>query len=548
MCAGVAPVVGATVGAATVSGFDMQSQTFAAAWPLFWIGDATGVLIITPLALVVFQNWRVKTWFSADRWKEASVLGLIFLCAAALSMSGYLPFAFIVMPPLLWAAVRFEFKGAAIALILRALIAAIFTITGTTEFSGGAESQREKQIMLQLFLGVSASSALIVAAISRQHQVAVVTARESERSMRELVETLPAHIWCTDADGEPIYFSQQFRDFIGFNVEDIGGNSSRLSTLLDAVVHPDDLGMVKTLFTNSLATGAPYALKQRLRRFDGQFRWFEIRAAPLHNSDGAVVQWNGVCLDINDQVHAEGALRRASDRLARATQAANLAEVSASIAHEVNQPLAAIVANSQACQRWLSAVPPNLDRAKITAERIARDANSAADVVGRIRALFRHAEDVRSPEDINRLIGEVCRLVSDEVIAKDIRLKTALEPDLPAVPLDRVQVQQVFVNLIRNGIEAMDSVASDARALRIRSCRESHDAIRIEVSDAGTGFQDAELVFEPFFTTKQQGMGMGLTICRSIIESHGGRLWVTNNKAVGATVAFTLPLTPSATP
>ena len=548
MGAGIAPVVGATVGAATVSGFDMQSQTFAAAWPLFWIGDATGVLIVTPLALVVFQNWRGKTWLSADRWKEASVLGLIFLCVAALSLSGYLPFAYIVMPPLLWAAVRFEFKGAAITLTLLALITAIFTITGASEFSGDAESQREKQMMLQLFLAVSACSALIVAAISRQHQIAEVTARESERSMRELVETLPAHIWCTDPDGEPIYFSQQFRDFIGFNVDDIGGDSSRLSTLLDTIIHPDDLGTVRTLFTHSLATGDHYALKHRMRRFDGQFRWFEIRAAPLRNSGGAVVQWNGVCLDIDDQVHAEDALRRASDRLARAAQAANLAEVSASIAHEVNQPLAAIVANSQACQRWLSAIPPNLGRAKITAERIARDAVSAADVVGRIRALFSHAEGARSPEDVNRLIGEVCRLVSDEFIAKDIRLKTALEPDLPAVPLDRVQVQQVFVNLIRNGIEAMDAVAGDARALQIRSCREGNDAIRIEVTDAGTGFKDAELVFEPFFTTKQQGMGMGLTICRSIIESHGGRLWAINNEALGATVAFTLPLTPGEAP
>src|SRR5262249_32519644 len=161
-----------------------------------------------------------------------------------------------------------------------------------------AESQREKQITLQLFLGVSAFSALIVAAISRQHQVAVVTARESERSTRELVETLPAHIWCTDPDGEPIYFSQQFRDFIGFNVDDIGGDSSKLSILLDTIIHPDDLGTVRTLFRHSLATGDSYALKQRMRRFDGQFRWFEIRVAPLRNSDGEVVQWNGVCLDI----------------------------------------------------------------------------------------------------------------------------------------------------------------------------------------------------------------------------------------------------------
>jgi PAS domain S-box-containing protein len=541
--AGIAPIFGATVGAATVSGFGMQAQTFAAAWPLFWIGDATGVLIVAPLAVVVFQNWRGKASFSTARWVEACVLGLIFLGVAALSLSGYLPFAYIIMPPLLWAAVRFEFKGAAIMLVLLALITAVFTISGASQFAGDPESQRHKQIMLQLFLAISAFSALIVAAISRQHQLAVATLRQSERSLRELVETLPMHIWCTAADGKPIYFSRQFRDFIGFDVTDKdGAGPSRLANVLNAIIHPDDLEAVSTLYARSLATGESYAQKHRLRRFDGQYRWVETRAAPMRNSDGAIVQWNGGCLDIDEQVQAEDALRRASDGLAQATQAASLAELSASIAHEVNQPLAAIVANSQACHRWLSTEPPNIERAKITVERITRDANSAADVVGRIRALFRHAPDTRSSEDVNRLIGDVCRLMADKFMVQNIRIDVDLEPGLPPVALDRVQVQQVLVNLIRNGIEAMDGAAGSGRTLQLRSCRDGRDAIRIEVRDSGTGFKDAERAFQPFFTTKQNGMGMGLTICRSIIESHGGRLWVPNDGIRGATVAFTLPL------
>jgi signal transduction histidine kinase len=248
------------------------------------------------------------------------------------------------------------------------------------------------------------------------------------------------------------------------------------------------------------------------------------------------------------QMRAEEALRQASDELAKATQAASLAELSASIAHEVNQPLAAVVANSHACHRWLSTEPPNIERAKITVERITRDANSAADVVSRIRALFRRAPHAKSPEDVNRLISEVCRLMTDKIATQDIRIETNLEADLPPVALDRVQVQQVLVNLIRNGIEAMDAVVDGTRALRIRSCRDGLDAIRIEVRDAGRGFKDAERAFEPFFTTKQHGMGMGLTICRSIIEAHGGRLWMGNNETRGATVTFTLPLTASEAP
>lgn len=410
LAAGVAPVLSATVGSATLASFGMQSQTFMGAWPLWWIGDATGVLIVGPLALVVFQNWRGKAELSAARWVEAGVLGLIFLGVAVLSLSGYLPFAYIIMPPLLWAAVRFEFKGAAVTLTLLALITAVFTISGVSQFAGDPESQRQKQIMLQLFLAISAASALIVAAISRQHQQALLTLRRSERSLRELIETLPAYIWCTAPDGKPIYFSQQFCDFIGFNVEDkdVDG-ASRLSSVMNAIIHPDDLDTVNMLFARAFATGESFALKHRQRRFDGQYRWVETRAAAMRNSDGVIVQWNGVCLDIDDQVHAEEALRRASDRLAQATQAASLAELSASIAHEVNQPLAAIVANSHACHRWLSAEPPNIERAKITAERITRDANAAGDVVSRIRALFRHTPHARSPEDVNRLIGEVCR-------------------------------------------------------------------------------------------------------------------------------------------
>jgi PAS domain S-box-containing protein len=539
--AGVAPLVSATVGSATLAWFGMQSQTFAAAWPLWWIGDATGVLIVAPLALAVFQNWRGQTQLSAARWIEACVLGLIFLAVVALSLSGYfLPFAYIIMPPLLWAAVRFEFKGVAVTLTLLALLTVVFTMSGASQFAGDPESQRQKQVMLQLFLAISAFSALIVAAISRQHQQALLTLRESERSLRELVETLPAQIWCTAADGEPIYFSQQFRDFIGFNVEDkdVDG-ASRLSSVLNAIIHPDDLGAVSTLFAHSLATGESFALKHRQRRFDGQYRWVKTRAAAMRNSDDAIVQWNGVCLDIDDQVLAEEALRRASDKLARATQAASLAELSASIAHEVNQPLTAIVANAQACHRWLSAEPPNIERAKITAERITQNANAAADVVSRIRALFRQSTEPRNSAPLTGVIAEARSLMAEEAARRRVRMDLDVEGNLPPVAFDRIQVQQVLINLIRNSMDAMDSVAGD-RVLGMR-VRRMGNTVRTEISDRGQGVAFPDKIFEPFFTTKEDGMGMGLAICRSIVESHGGRLWAETNEPQGATFIFTLP-------
>src|SRR5262249_52537801 len=159
--------------------------------------------------------------------------------------------------------------------------------------------------------------------------------------------------------------------------------------------------------------------------------------------------------------------------------------------------------------------PPNLERAKITAARITRDANSAAGVVSRIRALFRRVPQSRPPDDINLMIREVCRLMADEIAAKGINIETNLDQELPAGAIDHVQMQQVFVNLIRNGIEAMDAVIEGGRPLHIRTCRDGVDAMRVEVRDAGTGFRDSDRLFEPFFTTKQHGMGMGLAICRS---------------------------------
>jgi PAS domain S-box-containing protein len=360
-----------------------------------------------------------------------------------------------------------------------------------------------------------------------------------------LVDMVPSNLWRLTPDGETTLANKHMADFLGVDLED----KRQLAVVFDAIFHPDDVDAVSDVLGHSLRTGEIFSMKYRLRRHDGVYRWMSGRAEPLRAPDGRIAQWFGLCHDIDDQVHAEEALRRASEQLARATQAASLAELSASIAHEVNQPLAAIVANSHACHRWLSAEPPNVERAKITAERITRDANSAADVVSRIRALFRQAPRARSSENVNHLIGEVCQLMADAIAAKGIRIETNLEPDLPSVALDRVQVQQVFVNLVRNGVEAMDGAMVDgARALQISSLRDGIDAIRIEVRDAGTGFEDTERVFQPFFTTKQYGMGMGLAICRSIIESHGGRLWMANNETRGATVAFTLPLEASEAP
>jgi len=488
---------------------------------------------------------------------EAGILGLIFLGVGALSLSGYMPFAYIIMPPLLWAAVRFEFKGAAVTLVLLALITVAFTVTGASQFVGDPGSQRHRQVMLQLFLGISAFSALIVAAISRQHHLAMLTLRRSERSLQELVEALrrseqqlqqmidavPVRLWRAGATGASPYFNKRYRDYLRSVVPNFDGvEESRFGRLMLDLIHPEDSPEMERTLQQCLAAGTPFAMRFRRLQKDGTYRWEEGRAEALRDQDGRIVQWYGVALDIDDEIRAQDGLRQVSDKLARANQEASLAELSASIAHEVNQPLAAIVANSHACQRWLMAEPPNIERAQVTVERVIRDANAAADIISRIHALFKQSMDTRIHTALGGIIDEARDLMAEAAARRRIRMVIDVDRDLPSVALDRVQIQQVLINLIRNGMEAMDSVGHE-KTLRLRM-RRIGDVVQTEVSDRGSGIEFPDQIFEPFFTTKADGMGMGLAICRSIVESHSGRLWAEKNEPSGATFIFTLPIEP----
>lgn len=368
--------------------------------------------------------------------------------------------------------------------------------------------------------------------------------RERERSLWRLVEALPVMIDCADPNGEPVYRSDRLSQFLGYGLDRLD-EDGKLNATLDAGVHPDDLAGVKEQYAHSLATGEPYARRHRLRRFDGQYRWVETRAEAMRDGQGNIVQWNVICLDIDREVRAQDELRLTHEKLARASQASSLAELSASIAHEVNQPLAAIVANSHACRRWLTAEPPNTERALKTVERITRDATSAADVVGRIRALFRQSADAKKKITLNDVIAEVRGLMTEELLRWRVRTVVEIEADLPYVMADRVQIQQVLLNLIRNAIEAMEAITRD-RHLTIRVVRDG-GFIQTKISDQGVGITSPERIFEPFITTKEQGMGMGLAISRSIVEAHGGCLWAEKNEPYGTALIFTLPVEAKAT-
>jgi len=255
--------------------------------------------------------------------------------------------------------------------------------------------------------------------------------------------------------------------------------------------------------------------------------------------------------DITDRKRAEEKARASEQRLldaqmelARVTRVTTLGELTASIAHEVNQPLSALVSNAEACLRWLDRGTPDLDAARRSVEWIIDDGNRASEVIRRVRALAKKTDIEKAPLDINDVVREVIALVQRELISHRVWLRTEFAPTLPMILGDRVQLQQVIINLVLNGIEAMQSVTDRPRELVIRSRQEERQQVLVSVTDCGIGIsaENADLLFNPFFTTKSGGMGMGLSICRSIMQAHGGQLWAIANVPHGATFKFTLPV------
>jgi C4-dicarboxylate-specific signal transduction histidine kinase len=261
------------------------------------------------------------------------------------------------------------------------------------------------------------------------------------------------------------------------------------------------------------------------------------RTIELKNANDALLK------QMEEQRRTEEMLQTTRAELARAARITTMGELTASIAHEVNQPLAAVVANADACVAWLSRELPDLAEARAAAERATEGATRASDVIARIRSLITKATPQKSRVEINRIIEQTTALAEGQATKNNVEMKLELQPDLPFVLGDGIQLQQVILNLVMNGIEAMTTVGDRPRTLTLLSESQNGDQVRVAVHDSGIGLSDEvkKRLFEPFFTTRTKGMGMGLSISRSIIEAHGGRLWADSNGSSGSTFQFTLP-------
>jgi PAS domain S-box-containing protein len=370
-------------------------------------------------------------------------------------------------------------------------------------------------------------------------------ARRSEKELRAVVNAIPAFVWSTLPEGAIDFVNERWLEFTGLSPQDaLGWN-------WEAVIHPNDRSRAAAEWREVLKKGRSTEGELRVRRADGEFRWWFFRNVPLRDETGNIAKWYGTAVDIDDRKRAEEKLLASEQRLldaqmelARVTRVTTLGELTATIAHEVNQPLAGLVANAEACLQWLDRDTPDLAAVRRSVEWVIEDGNRASEVISRVRALVNKTSFEKVPLDVNEVVREAIALVRRELKNHQVSLQNELASTLPTILGDRVQLQQVIINLLMNGTEAMQPVTDRPRELVIRSRHDETQQVLVSVTDCGVGIsaENGDRLFNAFFTTKSSGMGMGLSICRSIMEAHGGRLWATANVPHGTTFQFTLPV------
>jgi PAS domain S-box-containing protein len=368
------------------------------------------------------------------------------------------------------------------------------------------------------------------------------TLRRSEGYLAEAQRLSHTGSWASiPASGENKYWSEECYRLMGF---DPHGGLPGYETLLQRF-HPDDQAKVREAVETAGREKAEFEVDYRIIHPGGEIRDIHVVGHPVLSPSGDLVEFVGTVVDITERKRAEAErerLRQAQADLARVNRVTTMGELTASVAHEVNQPIAAAVTNAKTCLRWLARDEPDVEEARAAAMRIVNDGTRAAEIIKRIRLLFKKGRSERELVDVREVVRDMIALLHGEAMRYFIVVRTELEADTPPVMADPVQLQQVLMNLMLNAFDAMKD-ADGARELAIKSQRAENDQVLVCVSDTGLGLplQQADQLFNAFFTTKPHGTGMGLSISRTIVESHGGRLWAANNSTRGASFSFTLP-------
>jgi len=374
-----------------------------------------------------------------------------------------------------------------------------------------------------------------------QRKRAEERARLSEAELREIIDVIPQQVFVFDADWNPLFANRRELEYTGLTPQ-----NAQSKDAVAGMVHSEDLKKLQVARERARSEGAPIETEARIRGKDGGYRWFLIRDNPLRDQQGRVLRWYGTRTDIEDRKQAEKEherLRQLEADLAHTNRVSMLGELAASLSHELKQPISAAITNANTSLRWLKRDPPNVEQAREATSRVVKDGTRAVEIIDRLRSFYRKgASPERELVDVNQVLHEMLDLLRNEANRYSISMRTEPAAELAKATADRVQLQQVLMNLMLNGIEAMKDSGGEL-AVKSQVCQDGQ--LMISVSDSGVGLPagNADQIFTAFFSTKPQGSGMGLTISRSIVEAHGGRLWATANPARGATFHFTLPAT-----
>jgi PAS domain S-box-containing protein len=537
----------AVIGAPAVASFLALFSLSALAWVdepwLYWrvrfVTNVLSAIAVAPPLLVFLKTQRLPRPFARQALEMAALLLLLGLSeriatSIATPMTGA-PLLFSLLPFLLWAAARFGAAGVGIALCFTALFRYFSDVhpAVTVEMAPIDAVVTTQLTLIAMGLPLLFLSALLA---ERRRGERELRTRDSRYGLATMAGAVG--VWDWNLETDEIYVDPALKNLLGFSDAEIANHLDEWGKR----VHADDGERVMMAAQAHIEGRAPaFEIAHRMVHKDGSLRWFLARGVVVERRDGRAVRMTGTDMDITTQKQTEQALQEARSELARLTRLSEMGGLTATIAHEVNQPLCAIVANASASLRWLGRDDPDMLQVRGALEDVVRDGNRASALIKRMRSLFERGAVERRPLDLNVIVNSAIALTQGSCDAHRIATRVTLDPALPTVRGDALQLQQVFCNLILNAVESMARTPAAPPVLRIATSR--HDGnVYAEVVDSGAGLgEDPERIFQPLVTTRSGGMGIGLSMSRMIVEMHGGRLWATPNSDAGATFHVVLP-------
>ena len=512
-------------------------------WRNLGISNAVTAIVLVPAILVGVRRLSAKRFNAAPaRALEACLLaaGIFVVGHFAFDLSPAGPntspaLLYAPIPLLIWAALRFGLGGMSASMVAITVLAIWGTMSGRGPFL--TQAPADNALALQLFLLMAATPLMLLAVAIEDERRSKEALRDAEQRMKLAVESAQLALWDWDIASDVLWMTDEGRNFFGFQAHDVIDHET-----LCGRVHVDDRAVRMAAIKHALASGGSYEAEFRFQLPDGSVRWIAGRGRRYRHPHGAAPRILGVSMDITRQKQASAEAQQQREELAHLARVASLSALSGSLAHELNQPLTSILSNAQAGQRFLAHDSPDLTEIRTIFADIVRADRRAGEIIWRLRTMLRRGEVVLQPVRVNESLDELLRLARNDLIVRAVSVTNAADPNLPLAMTDRVQLQQVLLNLIMNACDAMESIPRQERKVTLTTSV-VQDELRIGVLDRGVGLpDDIETLFQPFHSTKEGGLGMGLSICRTLVASHGGRLWAERREDRGAAFYVGLPL------